>query len=109
MPIGSLDGSFALRDIGADGIPFTLFRGQLFGTIGFEPCQPPGAAESCCAYPRVAGMLLGRGRPGTPAAGCLTRWIFCGDGPKDPSDPAGPCRLLGWDVQIVGVVKCPCG
>ncbi len=102
-PIGSLDGSFRVRDIDVNGTVFNLFTGRIHGTIGFEPCAPAGAV-SCCAHPRVAGMLTGRGVAGTPADGCSTRWMFCGV--EDTG--TRPCDLTGWVVDISGVVQCPC-
>lgn len=96
-PIGSFDGKWKAFD--PAGV--LLFTGQLAGTLGYDPCLPVGTAR-CCEYPKILGILAGRGRPNTAAANCLARWTFCGEEGPDV------CQPDRWDVGITGIVRCPC-
>ncbi len=49
-------------------------------------------------------MLIGKGRPDTLAAGCETRWHFCGEEMKEND----PCTRVDWQAFITGILKCPC-
>ncbi len=96
-PIGTFDG----RWLAMDPAGTVLISGQLAGTLGFDPCLPPGVLR-CCEYPRIMGALAGVGRKGTPAAGCIARFTFCGkEGPE-------PCQVHEWDVGITGILRCQC-
>lgn len=99
-PIGFFQGRFKVRDFDAAGNPVVRFIGRVSGTIGFDPCAPPGAA-GCCDYPRVVGTLTGFS---VPDGVCLAHWSFCG------SEDFGltPCDVGGWGVRITGPVVCNC-
>jgi hypothetical protein len=96
-PVGVFEGSWNALDPAS----VVVIRGNIRGTLGFDPCQQPGALR-CCQYPHIVGTLSGDGRPGTPADDCVARLSFCG------IEGTVPCQPSFWDVGITGLLRCRC-
>lgn len=94
-PMSSFAGKFTVRSLaGAD-----LIKGKVVGTVGFDPCL---RENTCCQSGRVMGTLAGKGVAGTPFAGCVAQWVFCGIEQSDL------CAAGIFDVTVCGFLKCAC-
>ncbi len=81
-----------------------VFRGDLNGTVGFDPGLKDGSR--CCVENHTRGMMIGRGD------GVMGDCEICVtyDGLLDTIDGANLCAdtQIGWAMTVDGTVCCPC-
>lgn len=97
LPVGVFDGIWYGIDAGNN----TIVKGQLTGTLGYDPSLAVGSTR-CCSYPLIVGAMVGNGIAGTPAGGAIFRWTFIGREGNAVCDPTN------WNVGITGIVRIPC-